>query len=66
MRNEAAFYGERTNEKPSSKGSVFQRNAAHFYGYETPLTGQRPFEVPVEFSGECTRPALAQRNVRCK
>ena len=63
-KNEAAFYGEKMSDKPSSKGSVFQRNAAHFYGYETPLTGQRPFEVPpADPNRGFSRPVLAQRNV---
>jgi hypothetical protein len=63
--NEAMFYGEKMSEKPSSKGSVFQKNAAHFYGYETPMTGQRPFEVPsADPNRSFSRPVLAQRNVK--
>ena len=63
-RNEAVFFGEKPDDRASSRGSVFQQNAAHFYGYETPATGERPFEIPkAEVAAEGPKPVLAQRNV---
>lgn len=61
--NEAKFYGEKEESRPSSKGSIFQKNAAHFYGFETPLHGERPFSVPQNFEApkQAPKPVLAQR-----
>ncbi|MDR3549754.1 MAG: hypothetical protein P4M11_16020 [Candidatus Pacebacteria bacterium] len=65
-RDEAKFFGEKQEDRPSSKGSVYQRNAAHFFGYETPSSGEHPFESPPV--AELKEPAksksvLAQRSV---
>lgn len=65
QRNEARFFGEKQDDRASSRGSVFQKNAAHFYGNETPPHGQRPYEIPppepkVE---PAAKPLLAQRKV---
>jgi len=63
-KNEAIFFGEKPDDRVSSRGSVFQKNAAHFYGYETPANGERPFEIPPpEPKNEAPKPVLAQRNV---
>jgi hypothetical protein len=46
MRNAATFYGTNFDVKSiSSQGSIFQKNAAAFYGMEAPVTGERPFMI---------------------
>ena len=39
----AQFHGEKF--EVSSQGSIFQKNAANFYGIEQPRKGERPFEI---------------------
>ena len=65
-RNVAAFFGDKQDDRASSRGSVLQKNAAHFYGYETPAYGERPFEMPPKEPTEEPKanPVLAQRQVR--
>ncbi len=43
QRNEKRFFG--LDSRNSGRGSVYQRNAAHFYGDVTPEHGQRPYEA---------------------
>jgi hypothetical protein len=64
-RNEAKFFGEKDEPRPSSNGSVYQQNAAHFYGYETPLHGERPFTQPPKLAptAPAPKPVLAQRTM---
>jgi hypothetical protein len=46
MRNAAKFYGvDKFSDTLSSQGSIFQKNAAAFYGMEPPATGERPFKI---------------------
>lgn len=46
-RAQAAFYGENyvPSDKSSDRGSIFQDNAAEFYGIEKPEHGEKPFKV---------------------
>jgi hypothetical protein len=46
----ANFYGEsyKSNDPASSKGSIFQDNAAEFYGLDHPEHGDKPFKIHQE------------------
>lgn len=46
----ANFYGEsyKSNDQGSSKGSIFQDNAAEFYQTEHPKNGEKPFKIHQE------------------
>jgi hypothetical protein len=46
-KDQAAFYGQSyaPSEKTSDRGSIFQNNAAEFYGFEKPAHGEKPFVV---------------------
>ncbi len=64
-RDEARFFGEKQDDRGSSRGSVYQRNAAHFFGDRTPACGDRPFEPPPPEPKQepAPKPILAQRRV---
>lgn len=64
-RNEAKFFGEKEESRKSSRGSVYQQNAAHFFGYETPEHGDRPFEPPSYQASQAPlrKPVFAQNRV---
>ncbi len=47
-KNMAKFFGEKAEDRLSSRGSEAQRNAAHFFGYNTPAHGERPFAPPTK------------------
>lgn len=65
-RNEAKFFGEKEDSKVSSRGSVLQKNAAHFFGYDTPQHGDRIYEHPPPPPPEqqLRKPILAQNKVK--
>lgn len=46
-RAQAQFYGEeyQYSDAGSDKGSIFQHNAANFYGMDPPAHGERPFKI---------------------
>lgn len=46
-RDQAKFYGEEyvPSDKSSDRGSIFQNNAAQFYGMEAPAHGEKPFKI---------------------
>lgn len=46
----AVFYGDSyaSSAKGSSKGSIFQDNAAEFYGLPKPENGEKPFKIHKE------------------
>ena len=46
-RAQAQFYGQSyvPSDKSSDRGSIFQDNAAEFYGLEKPVHGQKPFHI---------------------
>jgi hypothetical protein len=46
QKNTNAFYGvDKLNASQSSQGSLFQRNAANFYGEPAPAPGSRPYKI---------------------
>lgn len=49
-RDAAKFYGEsyKSSDVGSSKGSIFQENAAEFYGMAKPEHGEKPFKIHKE------------------
>ena len=66
-RNQKHFYGEMSSV-PSSKGSIFQLNAAKFHGYEPPAPGERPYKsqkinpghgVGPQLGKEVTKPVIS-------
>ena len=46
-RDQAQFYGQSyaPSDKSSDRGSIFQGNAAQFYGMEPPQHGEKPFKI---------------------
>jgi hypothetical protein len=46
-KDQAHFYGQSyvPSDKSSDRGSIFQNNAAEFYGMEKPAHGEKPFQI---------------------
>lgn len=46
-RDQAKFWGQsyKDSDRGSEKGSIFQDNAAEFYGTDKPAQGERPFKI---------------------
>ena len=46
-RDVAKFYGEsyKSSDRESDRGSIFQGNAANFYGLDQPAEGDKPFVI---------------------
>lgn len=59
-RNEQRFFGGR--ERSDSRGSVYQRNAAHFFGEATPGCGERPYQPAkvADYVSQKKRPNLSE------
>lgn len=58
-RDQAQFYGHSyvPSDKSSDRGSIFQNNAAEFYGMEKPGHGEQPFRIT---SQDLKNPAQSQ------
>lgn len=64
-RDQAQFYGKSyvPSDKSSDRGSIFQHNAAEFYGEEKPTHGARPYQIPKKNSNAAKAPQQKNESV---
>lgn len=60
-KDQAQFYGQSyvASDKSSDRGSIFQNNAAEFYGMDKPEHGEKPFRISIR---DLQDPSKTQQN----